>query len=78
MICIGIRSASENVLVGEANNESVARRVVLPLILSYQATTGLIIRLSLAATAPLGLVALAIGLVLCKLDASHCEVSRLQ
>lgn len=61
----------ENLLIGETDDQAITWGVVLALVLGHQATTGLVISLSLAAATPLSLVALAIGLVLGKLDAGH-------
>lgn len=61
-----------NILVGETHNKPVLGGVILALILGDQTTTGLVVSLSLATAAPLGLVTLRIGLILRELDARHC------
>lgn len=69
--CFYINWERGNVPVRESNNKTVAWAVVLALVLGHKTTTGLVISLSLTTTTPFGLIALAIGLILCKLDASH-------
>lgn len=59
--------------LGESNYKPVTRRIVFPLVLSDENSTGLIVSLALTATAPLDLIALRIRLVFRKLDARHLD-----
>lgn len=64
MIHIGREDLSDDILVGDTDNVSVLRGLVLVLVLDDQTLTGVVISLSLTATSVLDLVTLVISLVL--------------
>jgi len=72
---IGVKSRvddlSNHVLVGEADDKAVLGGVVLGLVLSDEALTGIVVGLTLTATFVLDLEALEVGLALDNTKESH-------
>jgi hypothetical protein len=67
----GVDDLADDALVGPANDETVLLAVVLILLLDHEASASLVIGLAFTATAPLGLVAFAVSLVLQNFDECH-------
>jgi len=65
---LGGDDLGDDVLVGETDDESVSRCVVLVLVLGYKSFSGTVVGLSLASPAVLDLEALEVGLVLLNFD----------
>jgi len=66
-----IGDLASDILVGETDDKSVLRGVVLVLVLSDQSLTGLVVGLALTSTSELDLEALVVSLVLDDLDEWH-------
>jgi hypothetical protein len=65
---LGINNLTDNVGIGEANDEAVLWSIIFVLGLSYKALTSIVIRLALTTTTEFNLISFEVGLVLNKLN----------
>lgn len=70
----GVDDLSDNILVGESDDQSVLGRVVLVLSLSDQLSSSLVISLSLSSSSVLDLESLEVSLVFKDLLEGHLDV----
>mmetsp|Transcript_52016 Transcript_52016/g.59410 ORF Transcript_52016/g.59410 Transcript_52016/m.59410 type:complete len:306 (-) Transcript_52016:19-936(-) len=66
-----ISNLADNLGVGDSDNHSVFRSVVLVLVLGAQSDTGIVVGLSFSSSSEFDLVSLVVGLVLNNFDESH-------
>jgi len=71
----GVGDLSDDVLVGDSDDKSVLRGVVLVLVLDTESLSGEVVGLSLSSSLELGLVSLEVGLVLLDLDEGSLRTS---